>query len=196
MLAKKLGTLRCTVQPKNGDKFVVILQNIKYVPDQWVNLYSISKALKNGFNLVNGDVVMKFMKGNTTLFFDIILRTKNGFVSGMKLIPMSGNIATTAAEVNKVKPKINISNLHKCLGHCGEVATRMTGKSYGYDVGGNYKTCEACSVAKARQKNINKDWKGDSITSGERLYVDISSIKGESYGSKFWALLVNDCSSY
>jgi hypothetical protein len=52
-------------------------------------------------------------------------------------------------------------------------------------------------VSKARQKNINKDWKGGSITPGERLYVDISSIKGESYGgSKFWELVVNDYSSY
>ena len=32
---------------------------------------------------------------------------------------------------------------------------------------------------------------------GERLYVDISSIKGESYGgSKFWVLVVNDYSGY
>jgi hypothetical protein len=65
-------------------------------------------------------------------------------------------------------------------------ATRMTGKSFGYDAVGDYMTCDACSVAKARQKNINKDWKGGSITPGERLYVNISSIKGESYGgSKF-----------
>jgi hypothetical protein len=62
---------------------------------------------------------------------------------------------------------------------------------------GDYMTCEACSVAKARQKNINKDWKGSSITLGERLNADISSIKGESYGgSKFWALDVNDYSGY
>jgi hypothetical protein len=65
-------------------------------------------------------------------------------VSGIKLIPMLGNIATTAVEINKVKPKININNLHKIVGHCGEVATRMTGKSFGYDVVRNYKTCEAC----------------------------------------------------
>jgi hypothetical protein len=83
------------------------------------------------------------------------------------------------------------------LDHCGEVATRITGISFGHDVIVDYKTCEACSVAKARQKNINKHWKGSSITPGERLYADISSIKGESYGgSKFWALVVDDYSGY
>jgi hypothetical protein len=104
---------------------------------------------------------------------------------------------TTAVEANKVKPKININNPHKVLDHCGEVATKMTGKRFGNDVVGDYMTCEACSVAKARQKNINKDWKGSNITPGERLYADISSIKRESYGkSKFWALVVDDYSGY
>jgi hypothetical protein len=68
MLAKKVGSLRCTVQPKNGDKFVVVLQNVKFVPDLWVNLFRISKAVKNGFNLGNEDVVMKLMKGNMILY--------------------------------------------------------------------------------------------------------------------------------
>jgi hypothetical protein len=158
MLAKKIGSLRCTVQQKNGEKCVVVLKDVKFVPELRVNPLSTSKALKNGFNLVNEDAVMKLIKGNTTLYFDIILKTKNRFVLGIKLLTMLGNnIATTEVRANKVKPKININNLHKMLGHCGEVATRMNGKSFGYDVEGDYKACEACSVAKTRQKNINKD---------------------------------------
>jgi hypothetical protein len=61
---------------------------------------------------------MKLMKGNTTLYFDRISRAKNGFVSGIKLIPMLGNIATTAVEVN-------INNLHKILGHCGKGCKKL-----------------------------------------------------------------------
>ena len=195
MIAKKVGNLRCTVQQKNGEKFVVVLENVKYVPDLWVNLFSINKALKNGFKIGNEDVVLKLMKGKTTMYFDRILKTKDGFVTGIMLIPMMGNVATTAVETKKTT--ININNLHKILGHCGEATARMTGKAHGYDVVGAFKTCEACSIGKARQKNINKDWKGGSLTAGERLYVDISSIKGESYGgSKFWALVVDDYSSY
>jgi hypothetical protein len=171
MLAKKVGSLKCTVQPKNGDKFVVVLQNVKCVPNLWINLFSISKALNNGFNLGNEDVVMKLMKENMAFYFDRILRTTNGFVSGIKLIPMLVNTATTAVEVNKVRPKINIHNLHNSVGHCGKVATRMTGKSVGYENVGDYKTCETYSVAKTKQKNINKDWKGGTITPGKRLYV-------------------------
>ena len=109
MLAKKVGSLRCMVQQKNGEKFVVVLKDVKFVPELWVNLFSF----KNGFNLGNEDVVMKLMKGKTTLYFDRMLKTKNGFVSGIKLLPILGNnIATTAVEAEKVKPKININNLH------------------------------------------------------------------------------------
>jgi hypothetical protein len=49
---------------------VVVLQNVKFVPDLWVNLFCISRALKIGFNFGNEDVVMKLMKGNTALYFD------------------------------------------------------------------------------------------------------------------------------
>jgi hypothetical protein len=72
MLAKKVGSLRCTVQKKNGEKFVVVLKDVKFVPEQLINLFSISKALKNGFNLGNEDVVMMLMKEDKTLYFNRI----------------------------------------------------------------------------------------------------------------------------
>ena len=67
------------------------------------------------------------------------------------------------------------------MGQCGEATTRMTEKCFGYDVVGDCTTYDACLVGNARQKNINRDWKGGSVTVGERLYIDISfiSIQGE-----------------
>jgi hypothetical protein len=61
----------------------------------------------------------------------------------------------------------------------------------------NFKVCEDCAVAKERQKNLNKDWKGGSQVSRERVYLDIRSIRDESYdGSCFWVLLVDDYTDY
>jgi hypothetical protein len=58
---------------------------------------------------------------------------------------------------------------------------------------GDFKVCKDCAVAKARQKNLNKDWKGGSQVHGERVYLNISSIRDESYGgSCFGVLLVDD----
>jgi hypothetical protein len=46
-------------------------------------------------------------------------------------------------------------------------------------------------------REYNKDWKGGSQVSGERVYLDISSIRDENYGgSCFWVLLVDDYSDY
>ena len=113
--------------------------------------------------------------------------------------PLLNDVSATVVESKKEKSKnmIDVNNLHKILGHCGEASARLTGKALGYEVIGTFDTCEACSIGKARQKNVNKDWKGGSLTAGERLYVDISSIQGVSFGgAKFWALIVDDYLGY
>jgi hypothetical protein len=52
-------------------------------------------------------------------------------------------------------------------------------------------------LRKLSRKNVNKQWKGGSSVPGERYFVDASSIQGVSFeGAKFWALVVDDFSSY
>ena len=99
---------------------------------------------------------MKLMKAKPTLYFDRILKTKNGFVSGIKLLPIFENMATTNVRSSRMKNEIDINNLHTILGHCGEATARMTGKAHGYDVVGAFNPCEACSVGKARQRTSTK----------------------------------------
>jgi hypothetical protein len=68
---------------------------------------------------------------------------------------------------------------------------------YGLKHSGNFETCKECAVAKARQKNVNKNWLNSSDVPDERLYIDISSIAGKSFGgAKFWALIIDDYSDY
>jgi hypothetical protein len=68
---------------------------------------------------------------------------------------------------------------------------------HGFKLFGELKSCEQCAISKARQKNINKEWKGSSQIPVERLYIDISSIKNASYGgSKFWAIVVDNYTDY
>jgi hypothetical protein len=44
---------------------------------------------------------------------------------------------------------------------------------------------------------VNKNWVGSSNSPGERLYMDIISIKERSIGgAKFWALIVDDYTDY
>jgi hypothetical protein len=83
------------------------------------------------------------------------------------------------------------------LGHCGEETLRLTAKANGWELSGKLDVCADCAIGKAKQKNTNKHWSNGSKIPGERLFVDISSIKGESYGgAKFWALVVDDCTDF
>ena len=51
-----------------------------------------------------------------------------------------------------------------------------------------------CAEAKSRQRNVNKESEGGSDIAGERLFIDISSVKKRSLGgSKFWLLILDDC---
>jgi hypothetical protein len=158
MTATKMGKLRCEILQKNGESLVVTLEDVKFVPDLWINLFSIGKAVRNGFNLGNDGETIKLMKGNTVILFDKRLKSKNGFVPAIKIKAVLADIGATVVNAKKQKPKnsINVNNLYKILGHCGEAGARLTGKALGYKVIGTFDTCEACSAGKAKQKNIKK----------------------------------------
>jgi hypothetical protein len=82
-------------------------------------------------------------------------------------------------------------------GHCGVDRLKKTANIHGLKFKGEFKVFEDFSLAKTRQRNVNKDRKGGSQVPGERVYLEISSIKGESYGgSCFWALVVDDHTDY
>jgi hypothetical protein len=130
------------------------------------------------------------------LILDKVVRTKNGFVPGINLLPVLYDVGTSVMETKKLDT-IDVNNLHKILGHCGEVNSRLNGKAYGYEVTGKFNFYKACSVGRARQKDVIKELKGGISIRGEHLYIDISSIKGTSFGgSKFWTLIIDDFSNY
>jgi hypothetical protein len=64
-------------------------------------LFRIGKALKNGFNLSNDGEIIKLSKGNVTLTFDKVVRTKNGFVPGIKLLQVLGDVGTSVLDSKK-----------------------------------------------------------------------------------------------
>jgi hypothetical protein len=84
MIAKKVVKLRCGILQKNGDKLIVKLENVKFVPELWINLFRIGKSLKNGFNLSNDGKIIKLSKRNVTLTFDKVVRRKMALFLGLK----------------------------------------------------------------------------------------------------------------
>jgi hypothetical protein len=103
MIAKKVGKLRCGILQKNGEKQIVTLENLKFVPELWIILFSIGNALKNVFNLNNYCEIIKLSKGNVTFTFDHIVRTKHGFVPGIKLLPVNQKMIQVLVMIQSVK---------------------------------------------------------------------------------------------
>jgi hypothetical protein len=85
--------------------------------------------LKNDFKIGNEHIITHLSKDSTTLYFERILKTKNGFLSGVCLNLVS--IETTGNVVNRKKyeVKFDINKLHKAIGHIGEEALRKIAKS-------------------------------------------------------------------
>jgi hypothetical protein len=62
MTATKVGDLKCKVIQPDGSSLDVTLYEVKYVPELWMNLFSLNKALKNGYTLSNKGLSIVFLK--------------------------------------------------------------------------------------------------------------------------------------
>jgi hypothetical protein len=85
MTATKVGDLKCKVIQLDGSSLDVTLYEVKYVPELWINLFSLNKVVKNGYTLSNKGLSICLSKGPCSVTFDRVIRTTNGFVSGIKL---------------------------------------------------------------------------------------------------------------
>ena len=195
MKATKQGKMKGEVLSNNGNTETVTMVDVKYVPALWCNLFSLTKAMDLGFQLSgNKKIGLQIRKGDFVLPFDQIIKTGTGFIIGAKILR---NTADSAMATMSEGVKVPYPKLHEVLGHPGEAKARATAKYMGWQVTGKATPCENCAIGKAKQKNVPKTSAERSKIPGERLYLDISSIKGKSYGnSTFWALLVDDSTNF
>jgi hypothetical protein len=54
-------------EKKDGTFFQILLQEVKFVPELWISLFSTNKTLKNGFWFRDGGLITDLTKGTTTL---------------------------------------------------------------------------------------------------------------------------------
>ena len=79
------------------------------------------------------------------------------------------------------------------MGHINEKDLKLTAKIGGVRLTGTYKTCVPCMKAKFKTLNIRKETITPTAQPGERLYLDLSTIKAPSLGGTlYWALIVDD----
>jgi hypothetical protein len=167
MKANKVGSLKCHVIQLNGSSVDVTLKEVKYAPELWVNLFSISKALKKGFDLSNKGLMISLKKGSVSVTFDRVIKTVNGSISGIKMITYDPSVAYLAKGSLTAIKEIDVNKFHEMNGRFGVDRLKKTANIRGLKLRGELKVCGDCALAKARQRNVNKYWKGGSQVPGE-----------------------------
>ena len=192
--ATKIGKLDLMMY-QGLQKITITLEKVKYIPRSSYKLFSITAAIGKGCQLRSEGSTLIVETGKVKLKFETKIKTHDGFVMGMKLKEMKKKeICVPAMHSGR---EVDVNGLHRMLGHVSMDRVKKTGEFYGWRVTGQARECEGCMVAKAKQKNTKKTTMTKSIVPGERLFVDISGIKGTSYGSsKFWLLVVDDATDY
>ena len=97
--ATKFGKKRVTAIQLDGTTVDLVLDDYKYVPELWVNLFSITKALTKGWDIGNKGVNLFLTKDQTTLLFDRVIKTDKGMVLGVEMLPRTGLNASLATVV-------------------------------------------------------------------------------------------------
>jgi hypothetical protein len=141
------------------------------VPDLWINSLSINNAVMNGFMIGNEGLLIKLTKGETKLVFDQRLNTKEGFLSGIKMVSVLNQVDNTDIETKKMikNMSLEINKIHKILGHCGETHLKATDNAYGIKVFGKLEAFQSYARSKAKQKETNMIRIGSRKVPGERL---------------------------
>jgi hypothetical protein len=177
------------IKQANGSEIQITMKHYKQVPDLWVNLFSVTSALADGWKLGNDKKVITLTKGDTTIRFDKLFPSGDGYVCGVDIAPIMDTAAVSLAD----GATIYINDFHKIFNHASEETLKYTAQAHGIKLKGNLKPCFACKMANTKKPKVAKQTLVIADKIGERIYMDISSIKSTSYGGrKFWLLLVDD----
>jgi hypothetical protein len=194
MKSKKKGKFKGLVKQTNGTTLEVIITDVLYVPDLWVNLLSLVKVISNPNNSLTsnpkGEFVLHLGK-QTQVIFDRAIIKGSGKLLGVEIIPLINENAETNEGAVTAQ---DYEHVHNVLGHPGETVTKATAKHLGIAIKKQpIDTCVDCAISKARQKNVPKVSKNNATMKGERVALDITSIRTPSYGGeKFWLMIQDE----
>jgi hypothetical protein len=139
MKAIKVGSLKCHVIQLDSSTVDVTLKEVKYVPELWMNLFRISKALKKGFDLSNKGLMISLEKGSVSVTFDTVIKTVNGSIYGVKMTTYYPSVAYLAKGSLTVIKEVDVNKFHEMVGHCGVDRLKKTANIHGLKLKGEFK---------------------------------------------------------
>jgi hypothetical protein len=117
LIATKIGKKQVTVVQRDGTITELVLTNCKYVPKLFTNLFSITAAIKLGWNISNQGQEIQLTKSSMMIAFDHLLKTEHGQIPAIAMVPRQADPATVRLE-HGTTADINV--MHAVLGHANE----------------------------------------------------------------------------
>jgi hypothetical protein len=194
MMSSKKGTYKGLVVQQDGSVLNITLKDVLYVPELWINLLSLTKAINTpGVELCSKGNLIALKIGSDTILFDKELVNGSGRLLGVDISP---RIVAESANVS-APPVMLYDQMHSILGHPGEQRVRATAKRLGITLRGEVHTCQNCAIAKSKQKNVPQVNTKKATCKGDRISIDISSVQAVSLGgAKFWLMIKDEFSDY
>jgi hypothetical protein len=159
-----------------------------------VNFFALTKCLKNGWGIGNEGLVLLLRKGTMEIHFDREILTHKGVIIGVEMVARTPDMSNVASAPFASGKTVDVNVLHKAIGHPSEDTTRKTVAHYNLRLKNKLEPCSDCAKGKSQQKDVNKTSEVSSDVPGERLMINISSVKKKSYGGKmFWLLVLDNC---
>jgi hypothetical protein len=168
--ATKKGTLDLMLIQTNGDTAKISLEDYKYSPEMGRCLFSIMKALQEGWKISNHNTTIKLKRGEAEICFDRITTTRDGMLCGVELVLLQGEMANLGSENGNKKSQSTKddkkadtwqvsefswgrTNFHEIFGHASSSSMEATAAyNYKWDLSGNLQPCENC-----KQCNSSED---------------------------------------
>jgi len=134
----------------------MFILDIQYIPNFWVNLFSLMVAITKGCTITNKGRAVIVKKNSLKLKFNEEIKMKNGFVCRV-ILEVRPDKNYVLPMVNKIKK--NINELHKALRHASKLIICNMAKFYNWPLTNQFAACKSCAMAKLHQKNTNKEKK-------------------------------------
>ena len=99
----------------------------------------------------NNDIQLVYPNGDTDTF-DKRIKTIDGWVSGVDIVPFPGQEAKEERALVVAQDTRDGNEYHRQLGNPNEQVTRATAKTFGIKLTRKFKKCKDCQIAKAHQK--------------------------------------------
>jgi hypothetical protein len=206
-VAQKIGHIPETVCDKYGNQVMsnAKIQDVTLILGRRFNLFSISKLQIEGWIMHGDKNGSTLTKGDKTIVFDIVIPTPKGAVFAMYFKrTLATGTEISNPSVTAEGTTLSVKQAHVKYVHANEDDTRQMAQYHGVTLsrGGTLGPCEACTLAKAKQKNVPKQAGSHAVVTTpdeKRIFLDIASIKPNAQGWKSpkpnWRMIVDEQST-